>query len=332
MSSYSLKSSSESTRCQRTPDRLAILKMLAEYRSLTTRQISKLLQTRGFPKTLRRVQSDLQMLNRAGYIRSYPVLPEIGPRSELGWSLLKPGAAWAGLEHHYGNHFRRKLSVEQLAHTGLKLELERVVATSAGWQLEKPQTYNRVRPLPSRTPQYYRLAQALTWREFYNTGRWPVGDIKGTHTLGLAFKTNDYVAYSRPREVPKVSATGLKESFPAKPGPTGLGPTFGPGNTPGPGNVDKTGGVSQPGNEEPLKSYYSEHAVVFILCPPKGSQSFWQARFQHYQQIAGQILVVGVFETEEKALSYKTLLSKARLRVTTLNRVRTVLEDIWRPQ
>ncbi len=315
MSSSFIKSRSDNLRCQPTPDRLAILNLLVEYRSLTTRQVSSLLQTKNFSKTLRRVQSDLQMLKRAGLVQSFPVSPEIGPRSELGWILLKPGSDWAGVDHHYGNHYRRKPSIEQLAYTSLKLELERGVGASVGWRLEKPQTYNRVQPLPPRTPQYYRLAEALTWREFRTTGRWPVGDIKGPHTLGVAFKANDYVAYSIPREVPTVPSIISKAALPAATRETGNA---------------KEASALQPANKENTKAY-SEHAVVLILCPPKGSQSFWQARFRQYQIIAGQLLVVGVFETEEKALSHKALLSKGGLRVTTLSRIRTVLEDIWKP-
>lgn len=309
------KSNTIKVSCQRTPDRLAIVNFLAEHRALTTSQLCRLLETKGFAKTLRRVQSDLQRLNQAGLVQSFPVSPEIGPRSEMGWILLKPGADWVGIEQHYGNHFRRLPSLEQLAYTGLKLELERIVATTGGWQIEKPQNYNRIQPLPPRTPQYYRLAQALTWQEFHNTGYWPVGDIKGPHTLGLAFKANDYVAYSIPRVVPTVPAAVSKVALPittresADLRKTELFQSVNRGNTKG----------------------YSEHAVVFILCPPKGSQSFWQARFRQYQQTAGRILVIGVFETEDRALTYKTLLSKGGLRVTTLSRIKTVLEDIWKP-
>ncbi len=297
----SMINESKIIKCQRTPDRVEILKLLAEYHCLTARQLHGLLQTRGSVKTLRRVQSDLQTLKQARLIGSFRVSPELGRRSELGWLLLESGARWTGLDLRYGNHFRRQPGPEQLAYTTWKLELEKAVASAAGdWQLEKPQTYNRVRPLPARTPQHSRLAEALTWREFYTSGRWPPDGATGSHILGVPLKANDFVAFTPPREVPAALANRAAAPY-------------------APARFEKAGNA------------YSEQAVVLILCPPKAGEKFWLARIRQYQLIAGQLLVAGVFESAEKALNHKALLGKGGLRVTTLSRVRTILEDLWQP-
>lgn len=291
---------SKSYICKHTEMREEILRQLVEYRSLTTNQIFSLLQMKGYSQTLRHLQADLATMKLAGMIESFPILPKAGSTSQYGWMLLRQGAKWAGLELEYGNHYRRKPSPNRIEYTGLKIVLEQTLSNLAGWELERPQTYGRTQPLPDRTPQHWRLAECLTWQEFFASGRWPAGGSRGAHTLGTPLQANDYVAYTRPRPVPVPAATS-------------------PGHSPKAQVREAVEGEK-----------YSEQAVVFILCPPNASDKFWQARILEYQQIAAKLLVVGVFEDEEKALSYKKLLLKGGLRVTTLNRVRTVLEGLWK--
>lgn len=319
---------SKSNICKNTRTREEILRLLVQYRSLTTNQIFSLLRTGGNSKTLRHVQADLKTMKLAGLVQSFPISPKKGSISQFGWILLRPGARWIGLELQYGNHYRRKPSPDRIEYTGLKIRFEHALNKLPGWELERPQTYVRMQPLPDRSPQHTRLAEALTWKEFFASGRWPAGGSKGAHTLGTPLQANDYVAFTLPRTVPG-SGPGPGPAIPTrmvnkrdKEAPTPPEPS--------PGTLTQE--ASNQGLERQEVEAYTEQAVVFILCPPKASEKFWQARIFEYQQIAGKLLVVGVFENEEKALSHKGLLLKGGLRVTTLSRVRMVLEGIWKPQ
>jgi hypothetical protein len=294
--------------CQITADRLEILKLLAEYRSLNTNQIQSVLQMKVGYKSLRRVQSDLAALRGAGMIRSFLISPEKGVRSEYGWLLLKPGARQIDLDIQYGSHYRREPSRERIVQTDREIELEKAVASRPGWQLLRPKLYNRIQPLPDRTRQFEKLAEALTSRIYFESGRWPVGGTEGSHILSIPVKANDYVAYSLPRLSPgfALSTSSI----------TGQGQ----GRAVKPTSADSNNGPE----------WISEHAVVFIPCPPSATEKFWQSRSREYQQLASRLLVFGVFENEEKALFYKPLLKKEVLRVTTLNRVATILDGVWK--
>lgn len=285
-----------------TPDRQNILRLLVEYRSLTTSQIWCLFQDKFGAKSLRRIQSDLAALKRAGAVSSFEVRPETGPGNEFAWLLLKQGARKSGFDNfRYGSHYRREPNRHYFETLSMRLELEKAVEICKGWQLIRPQTYSRGRPLPDRTPQYWRLAEALTWQEYHGTGRWPAGGVEGSHTLSAPLKANHYVAYTHPRPKPIIPQTRRPDS------------TF---NMPGPDTAPT----------------YCEEVVVFILCPPRAGEKFWLARNREYQQLARQLLVFGVFENDEKALNHKPLLGKAGLRVTTLSRVSTILEGLGKPK
>lgn len=292
--------------CQITFARRQILKLLAEYRSLSTNQIQTLLQMKFGYKSLRRVQSDLMALKQAGMVQPFLVSPAEGVRSEFGWLLLKPGARQIQLDMHYGSHYRRKPSQERLEQLDREIEFEKVVADCPGWQLLRPKTYSRMQPLPTQTPQYEKLAEALTCREYFESGRWPVGGTAGSHILSAPLQANDYVAYSLPRLSPELIGNASNARLAAA-------------SAANSSTSSKSGSL-----------WISEYAVVFILCPPKATEKFWQSRNREYQQIASRLLVFGVFENEDKALFYKPLLKKMLLRVTTLSRVETILQGVWK--
>lgn len=75
-------------------------------------------------------------------------------------------------------------------------------------------------------------------------------------------------------------------------------------------------------------TYDKRLAVVFILPPVRSSEKFWLSRIEQYQELAKELPVFGVFENEKEALVYKPILNDQGLRVTTLNRIRVLLESI----
>jgi hypothetical protein len=158
---------------------LTILKLLGEFRFLTTGQ----LQRRVLPqRRVQRFREYLARLRDLGMVTAFPYEPERGKSSELCWLLLKAGAAEISLR--YNTHFRRRPTRERIRFREVELQLEEQVS-EAGWKLVKPQSYNRVKPLPERTEQFFRLAHALE----------PQG--KGfAADLCVPINANDYVAYT----------------------------------------------------------------------------------------------------------------------------------------
>lgn len=271
-----------------TLDRLEILKLLAGYKCLTTRQVWHCLGAR---KSLRRVKSDLARLEQSGAVLSFEVEPERGTASPRAWLLLKPGADLINLER-YGTHYRRRRPREWLHYLDLQLALEQSVknAECTSWSLIPPQTYNHSQPLPDRTPQFYRLAQAVTGLHYQQTGRWPADLENGPHTLSIPLKANDYVA-----------------------------------SCCCPGELT----VHRDKDEAVIKHAASGLAVVLILSPVRATGRFWESRCQKYQNLVRQLYVFGVFENSTHAGPHKELIKSAGLKVTLLSRVSTLLDSIY---
>ena len=70
--------------------------------------------------------------------------------------------------------------------------------------------------------------------------------------------------------------------------------------------------------------------VVLILPPQRVSEKFWRTRIEKYQELAKELPVVGVFEDEKQAIAHKQMLNPYQLRLTTINRVSTLLGAIAR--
>jgi hypothetical protein len=178
-----------------TSNRLTILKLLAEYRFLTTNQLWQLVGH----KRVQRTREDLDWLKKQELILGFRYEPERGTASELCWLLLLNGArqlkAQTGLELNYGNHFRRQPDRERIYFREVELAFEKQVRT-ANWKLIRPITYSRYKPLPVKTEQYHILVHILTLEEQKRVAIGTIINPNGRHTLCVPLRTNDYVAYT----------------------------------------------------------------------------------------------------------------------------------------
>jgi Replication-relaxation len=177
-----------------TPNRLVILRLIAEYRFLTTKQIQRLTDRKWAQQT----REDLLRLKQLTLIKSFDFQPERGKTGEHCWLLLEQGARLLqekGYSVRYNTHYRTEPNRERIAFRDLELELEHQVKI-AGWHLIKPQTYNQYNPLPDHTAQYKQLVQAVTMIETKRANPGTKVTTEGSHTLGVPLKMNDYVAYS----------------------------------------------------------------------------------------------------------------------------------------
>jgi hypothetical protein len=190
-----------------TESRLAILKLLGEYRCLSSRQIWQELQPQ---KHYTHTLGELAALRKLGMVQSRPTQPERGKVSEFGWFLLKRGAEAAGL-NNYGSFYRRFPTREVLAQRGLELELARQVRDCNGWKLIKPIFYNSCRPLPAVTPQGNIISTALKKAEYEAIKQVTLADPNrpglsqkmldfkaGLYEQRVPWQANHYVAYRAP--------------------------------------------------------------------------------------------------------------------------------------
>jgi hypothetical protein len=141
------------------PKRMAILRLLAEWRQLTTRQIWQELHPEKSRSYTKRALVDLR---RAGFIQGRSCDPRRGPTSEYYWFLRAPGAY--ALAVPYDTHFRRRATRDTLAFRGLQLDLMRQ-ARAAGWAVIPAARYSRAHPRPETTPQTQHLVAAVLAHE-----------------------------------------------------------------------------------------------------------------------------------------------------------------------
>lgn len=277
-----------------TEPRLAILRLLGEYRCLTSRQIWRELQPhKHYTHTL----GELAALRKLGMVQSRPTQPERGRVSEFGWYLLKRGADAAGIRS-YGSSYRRFPRREVLAQRGLELELVRQVRGTLGeWDLIKPQFYNSCRLLPAVTPQGEIIGNFIKEAELTAIKKVTLLDPDrpglsqkrldfkaGLFEERVPFQANDYVAY----------------------------------------RTDGRGGES---TEIIL-------AVILILCPYQATGKYWQSRLNLYSKVArvedsgieGRMDVLAVFKNSEQAGLYRSRLEAAGLVVIKVNEVRQTLQ------
>ena len=174
---------------------IAILRLLLEYRFLTTGQCHTLLDQK-WPQQTRR---DLARARKQQLIKSFAYQSGKGNHSELCWQLTVKGIHL--LEETSGLHLKsktflwRKPSLQRIQQRENELELEQQVQ-AASWRVLRPRTYNQYKPLPNYTRQYKAIATALTTLEQKRRAGAPV-DPNGPHTLCIPLKTNEYVAQSQ---------------------------------------------------------------------------------------------------------------------------------------
>ncbi|HEX2913526.1 MAG TPA: hypothetical protein VH186_22170 [Chloroflexia bacterium] len=182
--------------------RVEILKALAEYRWLLTRQIHFLVYP---PETLvQQTQGDLARLKDFGLIDSFVAFPERGRASPYGWLLCKAGADLLGIS--YDRHYQRRPNAYQLAHRDDQIELLRQVHLSTGWSLVKPGIYSKAHPMPRLTSQAWLISevscrQEEAWAEIYRQAGYDISDLKREIDSRRIIKDfpsqcNDYVAFT----------------------------------------------------------------------------------------------------------------------------------------
>lgn len=174
---------------------IAILRLLVEYRFLTTAQLHTLLGHK-WPQQTRRA---LARARKKRLIKSFAYQPGLGNRSELCWQLTLTGIHFfekaEGSQVGYNSSFWRKPPLERIQQRNSELELEQQVK-GAAWKVIRPRTYNHHKPLPNYTRQYKAIATALTLLEQRRRAGQPV-DPNGPHTLGIPLRINEYVAQSQ---------------------------------------------------------------------------------------------------------------------------------------
>jgi hypothetical protein len=141
------------------PKRMAILRLLAEWRQLTTSQIGQELHPERPRSYTKRALGDLR---RTGFIQGRSCDPHRGSTSEYYWFLRAPGAY--ALAVPYDTHFRRHPSHDTLAFRGLQLDLMRQ-AYAAGWAVIPAARYSRAHPRPATTPQTQHLIAVVLAHE-----------------------------------------------------------------------------------------------------------------------------------------------------------------------
>lgn len=176
-----------------TPKEL-ILKLLAEYRYLTVKQLWDKSGAAMAGKSVTQTRVELNRLKQAGLVTNHVIETHKGGAAEKYWMLRRPGAQLVGITH-FDNRYRRPPSFNQAREREMQLLLEEQVDLSLGdWKLLKPKTYNSAHPIPRRTEHFYLLCMAVTWNYYKATGKMP-DDLTGPHTLGVPLNPNQYIAY-----------------------------------------------------------------------------------------------------------------------------------------
>lgn len=177
------------------PAKTKILKVLAENRFLTTRQIWDKTGDALAGKSLEQIRVELNRLAKASLIKGELIEFEKGRASQYHWRLLQAGANCIGFTR-FGRNQRRRPGHNQVEYQRLELETEEQIGLAAGeWLLLKPAAYSGHQPLPARTPQYHVLCQTLTWREFRETGLLPPDVYYNSQALMVPGQANHHLAY-----------------------------------------------------------------------------------------------------------------------------------------
>jgi hypothetical protein len=239
-----------------------ILKLLVEYKYLTTAQLHTKLQA---PYCAITTWRWLDKLREMELVRSFACQPNRGNSSEVGWLLTKRGASEVGFLK-YNSHYQRTPNAELLFWREMEINLEQEVMSLPGWRLLRPRTFSPSASLEDKTEQYHILTKAVTWNEYLRTGKLPHNPLS-FHSLNVPLKANQHLAYYTSSSNP-----------------------------------------------------YLCLAVVFIICPLRGSTVFWKTRIKQYRALAKQLSVIALFPDEDRELlvSHEQFLFKHHFHCTTL--------------
>lgn len=173
---------------------LTILRLLVEYRFLTSGQLHTKLGLKWPTQTSRQARR----LSEYKLIESFPYQKMRGKKSEHCYLITARGIHVLEevdqVQIGYNSQFRHHPTPERIQFRAVELELERQVKQVAnGWKLIWPRPHNQYQPLPIHTRQYKALAHTLTLIE---QKRYPgrVIDPNGPHTSAVPLKANEYVA------------------------------------------------------------------------------------------------------------------------------------------
>lgn len=292
------------TRRQRKPQltegRKELLQLILEYRCLTTKQVWQLAYPdRHYSHTSR----ELASLRELRMLASHPIEPELGRRSELGWVLLKRGADVLGIGDDYNSHQRRKPTKETMRQRDLEIELQRQVEEVARWNLIKPVTHSPARPLPEPTRQARHLITAASFAEYRVIRQLLKEDphLPGLNERAMAYKARMYEVNVPARANDYVA--WLQVPVPDR--------------------------VIPLNNQKDTKA---DIAVVLILCEPRATERFWQARIEEYRGLATTLRVYGVFKNRDQAAPFLKALKSSGLRAMTLDQVGAKLAELTSAQ
>jgi len=170
------------------PAQQHLLSQFYRYKHLTTSQFHRLTQpTKLVQQTLR----DLAKLRQLKLIRSFPLDPGLGARSQYCWQLTRLGAERLELTT-YGSQYRRKPTLDYLAYQDEQIALEQAVLSldGSGWKLLRPRTYPP-KERPAETEQY-RLLVRLGLENEARRGK----AVEKVFTTFAPRQCNDYIAYN----------------------------------------------------------------------------------------------------------------------------------------
>jgi hypothetical protein len=279
---------------QLTRGRKELLQLIVNYRSLTTKQVWRLAYPdRHYSHTSR----ELASLRELRMLASHPIEPELGRRSELAWVLLKRGADALGIGDNYDSHQRRKPTKETMRQRDLEIELERQVEDVAGWKLIKPVTHSPARPLPEPTRQARHLTAAASFAEYTAIQRLLKDDPHHPQLRGrvMAYKAKMYEVDIPARANDYVAWLRVRG---------------------GAGSINNLGATK------------AEIATVLILCEPRATERFWQARIEEYRALAVNLRVYGVFRNKDQAAPFLKALKNSGLRAMTVDQVGAKLAEL----
>ena len=188
-----------------TPARDQILRLLEEYKCLTTTQIWQ--QTMPY-KRKSQAWEDLDALRSMKLVKGTLFEPEKGTTSEFCWRLTTRGALAMG--KGVGSVTPKKEGRNQVLFHTVQMAFRHEV-TKAGWLLAEPQTFGNHRTKPAATNQYHILVQALSSKEYLTIQSERRQGYKvdfrvsqyelGMHLVAVPAQANDYVAYTQGREL-----------------------------------------------------------------------------------------------------------------------------------
>jgi len=222
-------------------------------------------------------------------VREFEITLQKRSAKESGWLLLKNGAN--AIETNYTNSFVRQPSPQKMKVITQELEVQKQVVQKAGWQLVQQQNYNSANRKPEQTEQSKIILEA--------------------YSRALLKELQE-----RKKNTP--NSPGLNEDVKA----------FNNGlhNSLIPPDANDWLAYLKIYNEE--NKLVNRLVVVLILSNNEHTEKFWNQRVKKYQRAAEKVFVFGVFSDSDEANTHKELLKESGLRITSLEKISTLLNSI----